>query len=111
MKGFMDYRGTNLSGLRWRDFGLHQSQWWFCVEEMRSKFGLCDWDVFAGFIEALCFAVLDNDGSHGGCARREIQAAHGGKAIVEEMMELVILRFQIRSYNSFRWFRGGSDYG
>ncbi|XP_022642040.1 uncharacterized protein LOC111242547 [Vigna radiata var. radiata] len=39
------------------------------------------------------FKVLDNDGSHGGCARRKIQAAHGGKAIVEEMMELVILRF------------------
>ncbi|WVZ23786.1 hypothetical protein V8G54_002330 [Vigna mungo] len=38
--------------------------------------------------------VLDNGGSHSGCARREMQAAHGDDEVVaKEMIELAILGF------------------
>lgn len=43
---------------------------------------ICDW-VF--------LQVLDNGGSHSGCTRREMQAAHGDEVVIEEMIEIAIL--------------------
>ncbi|WVY97421.1 hypothetical protein V8G54_029572 [Vigna mungo] len=81
-------------------------------EKTYLQFGFYDLDFFVGSMEALCFTmrfkVLDNDDSHGGCTRREMQATHGDEVVTEKMRELAVLGLSLcamKDLNLFlRWF-------